>query len=128
MKDSVWFTRGWTLEELLAPPNVRFFNRQWITLGTKQTLDRVLIQKTGIDDDILSGKHSLASRSIAQRMSRASERKITRKEDRAYCLLGIFDVNNMPLLYGEGGKKAILRLHEEIIKQSDDHTIFAWPI
>lgn len=60
-------------------------------------------------------------------MSWASKRKTTRKEDRAHCLLGIFDVN-MPLLYGEGGKKAFLRLQEEIIEQSDDHSIFAWPI
>ena len=127
IKDNVWFTRGWTLQELLAPPNVRFYNRYWIALGTKETLDTVLTQTTGIDDDILRGQEPLASRSIAQRMSWASERRTTRKEDRAYCLLGIFDVN-IPLLYGEGGKKAFLRLQEEIIKQSDDHTIFAWPI
>lgn len=127
IKDSVWFTRGWTLQELLAPPNVRFYNRHWIALGTKETLDTVLTQTTGIDEDILRGEEPLASRSIAQRMSWASERRTTRKEDRAYCLLGIFDVN-LPLLYGEGSKKAFLRLQEEIIKQSDDHTIFAWPI
>ena len=127
IKDSVWFTRGWTLQELLAPPNLRFYNQHWIALGTKQTLGTVLTQTTGIDDDILRGKDPLASRSIAQRMSWASKRRTTRKEDRAYCLLGIFDVN-IPLLYGEGGKKAFLRLQEEIIRQSDDHTIFAWPI
>lgn len=83
--------------------------------------------RTGIDDAILKGEESLSSRSIAQRMSWASERITARKEDMAYCLLGIFDVN-MPMLYGEGGKKSFLRLQEEIIKQSDDHTIFAWPI
>lgn len=126
-KDSVWFTRGWTLQELLAPANLRFYNRHWTALGTKQTLGRVLTEETGIDEDILSGKDPLVGRSIAQRISWASKRKTTRKEDRAYCLLGIFDVN-MPLLYGEGGKKAFLRLQEEIIKQSDDHSIFAWPI
>lgn len=127
IKDSVWFTRGWTLQELLAPPNVKFYNQHWIALGTKQTLGTVLTQTTGIDDDILRGKDPLASRSIAQRMSWASKRRTTRKEDRAYCLLGIFDVN-IPLLYGEGGRKAFLRLQEEIIKQSDDHTVFVWPI
>ena len=126
-KDSVWFSRGWTLQELLAPSNVRFYGQNWNVLGTKQTLGRILTKVTGIDEGILGGKEPLGDRSIAQRMSWASKRKTTRKEDRAYCLLGIFDVN-MPLLYGEGGKKAFLRLQEEIIKHSDDHTIFAWSI
>ena len=101
IKSSLWFARGWTLRSLLT-------------------------MKTGIDEAILNGE-PLSRRSIAQRMSWWRERVTTRKEDIAYCLLGIFDVN-MPLLYGEGGKKAFLRLQEEIIKQSDDHTIFAWPI
>jgi len=57
----------------------------------------------------------------------ASRRTTTRDEDLAYSLLGIFDVN-MPMLYGEGGDKAFLRLQEEIIKISDDHSIFAWPL
>ena len=127
IEDSVLFKRGWTLQELLAPSKVRFYNHHWITLGTKQTLAELLTKATGIDESILSGRVPISNRSVAQRMSWASKRKTTRKEDRAYCLLGIFDVN-MPLLYGEGGKKAFLRLQEEIIKQSDDHTIFAWPI
>ena len=94
-------------------------------LGTKRTLIRLLSLRTGIDEDILNGA-PLSSRSIAQRMSWASLRITTRSEDTAYCLLGIFDVN-MPMLYGEG-EKAFLRLQEEIIKHSDDHSIFAWPI
>ena len=122
---SVWFARGWTLQELLAPPNLRFYNRNWNVLGTKQTLGSVLTKVTGVDQDILSGKDLLESRSIAQRMSWASRRKTTREENMACCLLGIFDVS-MPLLHGEGGKKAFLRLQEEIIKYSDDHSIFAW--
>ncbi|MCJ1273109.1 hypothetical protein MMC21_000898 [Puttea exsequens] len=126
IKSSVWFKRGWTLQELLAPPNVRFYDRQWKFMGTKRNLNKVLTLKTGIDEDILNGRELPTRRSIAQRMSWASERETTRAEDTAYCLLGIFDVN-MPLLYGEG-ERAFLRLQEEIIKQSDDHTIFAWPI
>lgn len=59
-------------------------------------------------------------------MSWASKRKATRTEDLAYCLMGIFDVN-MPMLYGEG-EKAFVRLQEEIIKTSDDHTIFTWDL
>lgn len=126
LRASKWFTRGWTLQELLAPQQVVLYDQHWEFLGTKQTLSAVLTLQTGIDEVILNGG-SLSSRSIAQRMSWASERITKCKEDIAYCLLGIFDVN-MPLLYGEGGEKAFLRLQEEIIKQSDDHTIFAWPI
>lgn len=125
IKSSVWFTRGWTLQELLASQHVVFYDQQWEFLGTKQTLSKLLTLQTGIDEAILDGE-SLARCSIAQRMSWASQRVTTRIEDTDYCLLGIFDVN-MPMLYGEG-EKAFLRLQEEIIKRSDDHTIFAWPI
>ena len=125
IKSSIWFTRGWTLQELLAPEHVVFYDQQWVFLGTKQTLSQLLTLRTNIDMAILNGE-PLSRRSIAQRMSWASERETTRAEDTAYCLMGIFDVN-MPMLYGEK-EKAFLRLQEEIIKRSDDHTIFAWPI
>ncbi|KAL8838637.1 MAG: hypothetical protein Q9170_002045 [Blastenia crenularia] len=123
--DSVWFERGWTLQELLAPSNVAFYDSQWSFLGTKQTLRGVLTRRTGIEEAALDGT-PLSGYSIAQRMSWAAPRKTTRTKDIAYCLLGLFQVN-MPMLYGEG-TRAFLRLQEEIIKQSDDHTIFAWPI
>jgi len=126
MMQSGWFTRGWTLQELLAPPRAVFYDRTWNFLGTKQTLCSALALRTGIDEVILNGLDAISGRSIAQRMSWASERTTTRREDLAYCLLGIFDVN-MPMLYGEGGK-AFVRLQQEIIRQSADHTIFAWPI
>ena len=126
ISNSVWFTRGWTLQELLAPQHVVFYDLQWELLGTKQTLSKLLTQRSGIGEASLNGE-PLSRRSIAHRMSWASERVTTRKEDIAYCLLGIFDVN-MPMLYGEGEERAFLRLQEEIIKRSDDHTIFAWPI
>jgi hypothetical protein len=121
----MWFTRGWTLQELLAPQRVVFYDQQWDSLGTKRTLSKLLALRTGIDEAILNVM-PLSRCSVAQRMSWASQRVTARIEDTAYCLLGIFDVN-MPMLYGEGGK-AFLRLQEEIIKQSDDHSIFAWPI
>ena len=123
---SEWFTRGWTLQELIAPRNLVFYNRHWTFLGTKETLSQIITQRTGIDEAILSGYELPSNRSIAQRMSWASGRATTRIEDTAYCLLGIFDIN-MHLLYGEGNK-AFFRLQEEIIKYSDDQTIFAWPI
>jgi len=75
--------------------------------------------------DILLGKHPVESASVAKRMSWAAERKTTREEDRAYCLMGLFSVN-MPMLYGEGGAKAFLKLQEEIMRNSDDHSLSAW--
>ncbi|KAL8851807.1 MAG: hypothetical protein Q9221_003321 [Calogaya cf. arnoldii] len=122
---SVWFDRGWTLQELLAPNELGFYDRSWKPIGTKRGLAHVLQQRTGIGVAALLGM-PLSEYSIAHRMSWASQRTTTRIEDLAYCLLGIFDVN-MPLLYGEGNK-AFIRFQEEIIKRYDDHSIFAWPL
>ncbi|KAI1166066.1 HET-domain-containing protein [Nemania serpens] len=119
-----WMTRGWTLQELLANPQVTFFTRDWDIFCTKKEWVPQLSMLLGIGRDVLTTcDPSLAS--VAQRMSWASQRKTTRVEDMAYCLLGIFDVS-MPLLYGEGGEKAFVRLQEEIMKSSDDHSLFAW--
>jgi Heterokaryon incompatibility protein (HET) len=106
---SRWFTRGWTLQELLAPEDVTFFSQGWIEIGTKSQLTDLISTITRIDRDILAGTQSLDSASLAKRMSWAASRKTTRSEDLAYCLMGIFSVN-MPMLYGEGGEKAFLRL------------------
>jgi hypothetical protein len=122
---SKWFTRGWTLQELLAPSNVMFYSSTWDWLGEKITLCGILSEITGIDEDILLGTRSVNLASVAKRISWASRRRTTRPEDRAYSLMGIFSVN-MPMLYGEGGENAFLRLQEEIMKYSDDHSIFAW--
>jgi hypothetical protein len=121
---SKWFTRGWTLQELLAPSNMHFFNYKWQLIGTKTSLKETLSKITGISPGILNGQFPIGSASIAQRMSWAALRKTTRPEDIAYCLMGMFSVH-MPLLYGEG-ERAFLRLQEEIMKSSDDHTLFAW--
>lgn len=123
---SRWFTRGWTLQELLAPKTLVFFDRNWNMLGTKASMTDLLARLSRIDGAVLRGEASLSQRSIAQRMSWAAGRATTRVEDIAYCLLGIFDVN-MPMIYGEG-EKAFIRLQLQIIEQSDDHSIFAWPI
>jgi hypothetical protein len=119
-----WFTRGWTLQELIAPKIVHFYDEAWAFRGTKDDLAEPLGSITHIDDDVLRGYQTLADKTIAQRMKWASKRKTTRVEDVAYCLLGIFDVN-MPLLYGEGNK-AFTRLQEEIIKNNSDLSIFGW--
>jgi hypothetical protein len=129
---SRWFSRGWTLQELLAPDHVVFFDRDWHDLGTKEEHADSISDITGIDIDALCGDvgHEDGSEAtigrfcIAKRMSWASSRETTRVEDVAYCLLGIFNVN-MPLLYGEG-EHAFIRLQEEIIKRYDDDSILAW--
>ena len=121
---TLWATRGWTLQELLAPSEVIFYSQNWSKLGSKITLHKALSKMTGIDEDFLTGKRSIEVASIAKKMSWAARRQTTRPEDIAYCLMGIFLVN-MPMLYGEGDK-AFLRLQEEIMKHSDDQSLFAW--
>ncbi|KAM7201780.1 vegetative incompatibility protein HET-E-1 [Naviculisporaceae sp. PSN 640] len=119
-----WFSRGWTLQELIAPSEVIFFDRGWNKRGTKHSLSKLLSKITGIPVGLLEGQTPLESFSAAQRMSWASKRETTRIEDTAYCLLGIFDVN-LSLIYGEG-KKAFQRLQEAIVLSTADRSIFMW--
>ncbi|KFY22069.1 hypothetical protein V493_06875 [Pseudogymnoascus sp. VKM F-4281 (FW-2241)] len=121
---SRWFTRGWTLQELIAPTTVEFYDREWGLRGSKTGLCRAISAVTGIDQEVLNDSSALFGVPIARRMSWAATRQTTRLEDIAYSLLGIFDVN-MPMLYGEG-EKAFIRLQEEIVKDSNDLTLFAW--
>jgi hypothetical protein len=124
-----WFSRGWTLQELIAPSTVMFFDKQWQYIGTKKDLNRQISQNININGDILTmtGFDAIRTRlyacSVAQRMSWAATRKTKREEDIAYCLLGIFGIS-MPMLYDEGGR-AFMRLQEEIIKETNDMTLFA---
>ncbi|KIK13039.1 hypothetical protein PISMIDRAFT_119680, partial [Pisolithus microcarpus 441] len=119
-----WFVRGWTLQELIAPKEVQFFNKDWVHIGNKRHLAPVLARITGIPREVLTGGVAGKRLSVAQIMSWAAERKTTRVEDRAYSLMGLFGVN-MPMLYGEG-KKAFRRLQLEIIREYSDQSIFAW--
>jgi hypothetical protein len=120
---SRWFTRGWTLQELIAPKVVEFYAEDWTEIGTKSSLREELSLVTGIDIHILDGEDPSVY-NVAERMSWAAFRKTTRIEDAAYCLLGIFQVY-MPLLYGEG-QRAFLRLQEEVLKTAEDYTLLAW--
>ncbi|XDG04586.1 hypothetical protein ABKA04_004201 [Annulohypoxylon sp. FPYF3050] len=120
---SRWFTRGWTLQELLAPSVLVFYTSDWTSIGTRAELKTPIAEITHISLEFFR-YGQLNDFSIAQRMSWAAHRQTTRIEDQAYCLLGIFGVT-MPLVYGEG-KRAFVRLQEEIIKESDDQSIFAW--
>ncbi|UKZ92780.1 uncharacterized protein TrAFT101_007716 [Trichoderma asperellum] len=123
-KESEWFTRGWTLQELLAPTDICFVDENWHDIGTKKSQQQNISECTGIPVSILCGDDDLDTASIAQRMSWASKRRTQRLEDRAYCLLGIFGIH-MPLIYGEG-EQAFLRLQEEIMRISHDDSLFAW--
>jgi len=119
-----WFSRGWTLQEMIAPSNVQFFNKTWQAIGDKWMLARTLKKITRVPQHVLRDGLSGDRPCIAQIMSWAANRTTTRVEDRAYSLMGLLDVN-MPTLYGEG-KKAFHRLQLEIIRTSNDQSIFAW--
>ncbi|KAI1079777.1 hypothetical protein F5B20DRAFT_542392 [Whalleya microplaca] len=120
---SKWFTRGWTLQELLAPDEVFFYSADWKLLGIRYYISQQISAITNIDKKYI--RHAnIRDASIAEKMSWVSRRVTTRPEDLSYCMLGIFDVN-MPLLYGEGSR-AFVRLQEEIIRRTNDHTIFCW--
>ncbi|KAH7069119.1 hypothetical protein BKA63DRAFT_536360 [Paraphoma chrysanthemicola] len=123
-RGSRWFTRGWTLQELIAPKDVVFFDCEWGLLGTRESKAAEISTITGIPTYVLNHTYELSDIPIAQRFSWASMRETTRAEDRAYSLLGIFDIN-MPMLYGEG-RKAFIRLQEHILSQSDDMSLFLW--
>lgn len=121
-RKSEWFTRGWTLQELIAPVSVEFFSKEQELLGNKSSLERHICEITGIPANALRGS-SLSNFSVAERMSWATTRKTFRQEDKAYSLLGIFNVN-MPLIYGEGNHRAMQRLREEIEKTSKGRTLY----
>ncbi|KAK4159902.1 hypothetical protein QBC43DRAFT_293521 [Cladorrhinum sp. PSN259] len=135
IESSRWFRRGWTLQELIAPANVYFYSNSWTLLGNKldegpsgpssgSGFTELLSSLTGVDVGVLTGSLVLEDLSVASRMKWAARRQTTRTEDIAYCLMGIFNVN-MPLLYGEG-TRAFMRLQEEILKVTHDHSIFCW--
>ncbi len=130
---SRWFTRGWTLQELIAPTEVVFLDCDWEEIGTRSALADCIRDRTTIDKSILCRVAGPTARpvqfqleffSVAKRLSWAADRQTTRKEDEAYSLMGLFSIH-MPLIYGEGGA-AFRRLQEEIMSISDDPSLFAW--
>ncbi len=129
-ESSRWFTRGWTLQELLAPRKLDFFDANWAPLGSRRNLSSRISSITRINETFLlentvsSRQRLLQEASIAERMSWAADRVTTREEDVAYCLLGILGVN-MPLIYGEG-VNAFMRLQAEVISHCFDPSLLAW--
>ncbi|KAK4950621.1 hypothetical protein LTR10_010614 [Elasticomyces elasticus] len=121
---SVWFSRSWTLQELLAPSRVRFFARDWTVIGDLQQLVRVVYVATSIPEAVLRHETAVSDCAIAQRLFWAFRRSAERREDKTYALLGILGID-MPMQYGEGDR-AFLRLQEELIIRSRELTILAW--
>ncbi|OQE17250.1 hypothetical protein PENSTE_c021G01308 [Penicillium steckii] len=122
-EESRWFSRGWTLQELISPSVLVFYDETWMEIKDDDVHKRIA-DCTGIPLSVLQRERDLDDFSIAQRMSWAAKRETTRVEDRAYSLMGLFGVN-MPLIYGER-ETAFIRLQEEIMRISDDHSMFAW--
>ncbi|KAF1834241.1 HET-domain-containing protein [Decorospora gaudefroyi] len=112
-KQSRWFKRGWTLQELLAPHSVEFFSKEGTRLGDKESLKHTIHEVTGIPIEALSGS-DLSEFDVAKRFSWAANRQTTEEEDGAYCLFGIFGVH-LPLIYGEGKDNALERLRSAAI-------------
>lgn len=119
-----WFSRGWTLQELVAADRIEFYDAGWEYRGDKAALIRQLHLTTGIDKQVLADSNILPEIPVARKMSWAASRQTTRTEDMAYCLLGLFDIS-MPMIYGEG-ERAFIRLQEEIAKETNDLSLFAW--
>ncbi|KAI0965418.1 heterokaryon incompatibility protein-domain-containing protein [Xylaria arbuscula] len=128
-----WFSRCWTLQELLASKKLEFYDGGWTHIGTLEDesptnsgwLINEISEITRVDTQALLGRVPLWEYSVEAKMSWASSRKCGRPEDMAYSLLGIFDIH-MPLIYGEGAKAAFQRLQLEIIKSTPDLSLFAW--
>lgn len=119
-----WFSRGWCLQELIAPRNLVFFDAKWNYIGSKVELSTLISKVTHVNEEVLIDSSLIRTIPVARRLSWAAERRTNREEDMAYCLLGVPDIN-MPMLYGEG-VKAFTRLQEELVKASNDLSIFAF--
>lgn len=111
-RNSRWFKRGWTLQELLAPKIVIFYSLEHVRLGGRKSLEPQIADITGIAAEALRGR-KLSDFSIEERYLWAKPRETTEEEDMAYWLLGIFDVF-LPPIYGEGRSSAMKRLDKEV--------------
>ncbi|ROW14930.1 hypothetical protein VPNG_03344 [Cytospora leucostoma] len=122
---SVWFSRGWTLQELLAPRDMQFYDTEWNYLGTRAELAGEIAGVTGIEARYLTGARSSQKACIAVKMSWMAGRETAREEDVAYSMLGIFNIT-MGLQYSEGGARAFARLQEALLAKTMDESLFAW--
>ncbi|KAI1322500.1 HET-domain-containing protein [Xylariaceae sp. FL0255] len=120
-----WLTRGWTLQELIAPAKRLFFASDWSEIDDEYGLGKTISEVTNIPQHLLQNRNALRLYSTAERFSWAAKRVTKRPEDRAYSLMGLFNVS-LPILYGEGEVSAFRRLQLEIMQTSSDMSIFAW--
>ncbi|OQN96417.1 hypothetical protein B0A48_17669 [Cryoendolithus antarcticus] len=119
-----WWTRCFTLQELIAPPDAHFYNQTWEPIARRHDIVSLVSSRTGIDLSVLQRTADPLDMSIAKRLSWAASRQATREEDVAYSLLGLLDVD-LPLLYGEGSR-AFTRLQEELLRTKSDLSTLAW--
>ncbi|KAK4962836.1 hypothetical protein LTR10_000463 [Elasticomyces elasticus] len=125
MQGSQWFTRGWTLQELLAPSKVLFFSAGWEKLGQLDEMAKIISIITRIDISALDHSKAISAYSYAQRLSWAARRQTTRQEDEAYCLLGILDTS-LEIKYGVG-LGAFYELQRKLLESgTGDDSLFAW--
>lgn len=89
---SRWYSRGWTLQELLAPSWVEFYDASWKYIGTRDSMLNLISETTGIGTVFLEYRYKIKKASIALKLSWASQRQTSREEDMAYCLMGLLDV------------------------------------
>jgi tetratricopeptide (TPR) repeat protein len=120
---SKWFTRGWTLQELIAPVSVNFFSSNGFRIGDKRLLEQLISEITSIPVEALND-NSLDNYTTSDRIMWARDRDTTEEEDAAYCLLGILGIS-MHTSYGEGKDKAMARLHFEV--QANNRSPFVVP-
>jgi hypothetical protein len=125
LKNSRWFTRGWTLQELLAPKLVIFFDSNWRKIGDKTIWCDVISSITGIEKAILLDSSNIDDELYSKRIHWAAKRKTSRPEDIIYCLMGLFRVH-LPLIYGEGAGSAFTRLQHELFKLAPATSLLTW--
>ncbi|KAL5372496.1 hypothetical protein DPSP01_013458 [Paraphaeosphaeria sporulosa] len=116
LRSSRWFSRGWTLQELLAPSTVEFYSREGIKLGDKLSLAEDLCKATGIPTSALQGK-PLSDFRVDERIEWSEHRTTKIPTDRAYSLMGILGVSLSPI-YGESPAEAMRRVTDEVEKQN----------
>ncbi|KAL8978819.1 MAG: hypothetical protein Q9205_005692 [Flavoplaca limonia] len=123
-QESAWFERGWTLQELLAPRSMEFYDGDWNFMGTKKNLADLLHERTGIAEEYLTGASNFKAASVATKLSWMAGRTTTAVEDIAYSMLGLLNIS-MDIRYGEG-VKAFMRLQTTLMESSTDESLFAW--
>jgi hypothetical protein len=113
---SEWFNRGWTLQELVAPDNLFFFDREWKFLGTNQELKPMIHMVTGIDQGVIEGERHINEVHVRERIGWARGRKTTVPQDMAFCLIGILGIKELEPDYTTPVEGAFERLQEELIR------------